>query len=206
MPEGAAEGTYALHARLAGWHKASGGTGPSLSYETKLDVVDEITSPKPGAGSGKGKRGADEGLHIAVIWRSPNTWEGWHNGVPGSVDEIAAETLAGQLEEYKPLASLGEEKIPTIVLNEEYAPFKTYISNRAKELTEKGVQDTRDRYAVGLRLGLLVLHEDWTKRAKSNQPVDADVELTAKQALGRSVLLMLPAFDALVREAGLSEA
>lgn len=205
VPEGSAEGTYRLTCRLLNWHKASGGMGPELSYTTKLEVVDEITAPRPGAGSKKGKSGSDEGPNVAVIWETPDTWQnGWHNGIPGSVEEIPAKVLAEKREEYAMLATRGETKVPTVVLNGHYAPYKRYIDVRAKELTEQGVNDTRDRYAVGLGLGLLLLNEENEKRAKEGkQAIDADVEVAGQQAVARSVLLMMPSFDALMKEAGL---
>jgi hypothetical protein len=202
VPEGAEEGEYELVARLADWDRAAGGIGSPLEYRTKLEVVDEVAGPNNKAGSGKGKKGSGEGVNVAVLWQNPEEHgDGWHNGVPGSVEMEAAEDLAAK-EEYAALASLGTQKIPTVILNKDYAPFKTYVSTRAKELTDKGVEDVKDRYAVGVGLGLLLLNEDFEK---SQEPVDSAVELTAKKAVARSVLLMMPAFDTLVKEAGLHE-
>jgi hypothetical protein len=207
VPEAAEEGSFELKAYLRDWHKASGGIGDPLDFTSKLEVVDEVNTPKGGSGKEKGSKGADEGGNVAVLWRNPESYgNGWHNDIPGTVDEIAASTLAQSVEEYKPLESRGDEKIPTIVLNEEYAPFKAYIASRARAIKEKGVDDTRDRYAVGLGLGLLVLHTDIEEREKKGkQPIEPDTELTAKQAVARSILLMMPAFDSLIREAGLDE-
>lgn len=205
VPEGAAEGDFKLIARLEDWHKASGGVGPALRYTTELVVVDEMPS-RNGAGPGAGGKGAGEGGQVAVLWRTPEEYgEGWNNATPGTVAEFEASTLADSREEYKDLAKLGSQPIPTIVLNETYAPFKGYISARAKELTEGGTQDASDRYAVGTGLGLLLLHEDLKQRRASKQPVDEDQVLVSKQAIARSVLLMMPAFDALAREAGVEE-
>lgn len=206
VPEGAGEGEYALVVRLVDWHKAAGGIGAAMEYRTKLEVVDELDSPNGGAGRKKGGKGAEEGANVAVLWQDPDEHgDGWHNGIPGEVEMVAAEDLAIR-EEYESLASLGSQKIPTIILNKDYAPFKSYLSARAKDLTEKGVEDTKDRYAVGLGLGLLLLNEDFEKQAeKSKEAVAPEVELTAKTAVARSVLLMMPAFDALMKEAGLSE-
>ena len=203
IPEGAAEGEFKLTARLEDWHKAGGGLGPALSYGTKLVVVDEMPS-RNGAGPKSGSKGAGEGGQVAVIWRTPEEYgDGWNNATPGTVDEIEASTLAAAREEYEDLAKLGSSLIPTIVLNSTYAPFKGYISARAKDLTEGGTQDASDRYAVGTGLGLLLLHEDLKRRKKtSKQSVDEDQVLVSKQAVARSVLLMMPAFDTLAREAG----
>ncbi len=204
VPEGAAEGEFKLLAHLKDWHKAAGGIGPALAYPTTLVVVDEMPSHN-GGGSGTGSKGAGEGSVVAVLWTNPEEYgNGWTNAVPGAVDEIEAATLAQSKEEYKELAKLGTQRIPTIVLNSTYAPFKGYISARAKDLTEGGAQDASDRYAVGTGLGLLLLHEDLKAREKaSKKPVDPEQVAVSKQAVARSVLLMMPAFDALARESGI---
>jgi hypothetical protein len=205
VPEGAAEGQYALKAHLRDWAKASGGLGAAMDYSTVLEVVDEISAPNTGAGTKKGSKGAGDGADVAVLWQNPEEYGGdWHNAVPGSIDMVPATTLA-EKEEYEVLGVLGDQEIPTIVLNKEYAPFKAYISTRAKDLGDKGVSDARDRYAVGVGFGLLLLDEDAKKKeSKSGKGLDPAEQLAAKKAVARSVLLMMPAFDTLIKEAGLS--
>lgn len=202
IPEGATEGHFRLTVHLRDWHKASGGMGPEMSYTTQIVVVDEMPSGN-GAGKSAGRRGAGDGGQVALLWTTPEKHgEDWNNSMPGGVEEIEATELAEQ-SEYKDLAKLGNRRIPTIVLNETYAPFKAYISARAKDLTAGGTEDASDRYAVGTGLGLLVLHEDLKRREKENEnPTDDSQVLVSKQAIARSVLLMMPAFDTLVREAG----
>jgi len=203
VPEGAAEGDFRLVAHLRDWHRSAGGIGPALFYPTALKVVDEMP-PRNGAGAGKGTKGAGDGGQVAVLWTTPDEYgEGWTNAVPGTVDEIEATTLASR-EEYKDLAKLGSQPVPTIILNKTYAPYKGYISARAKELTSGGAQNASDRYAVGTGLGLLLLHEDNKKRQKKNNNlVDPTQTLISTQAVARSVLLMMPDFDNLIRESGI---
>lgn len=207
VPEGATEGTYSLTAHVRDWERSSGGLGAPFSYSTVLEVVDENRPPKTGSGKGKGGKGAGGGPHVAVLWQTPDEYgSDWHNGVPGSIDKIAASTLAEKVEEYEPLKSMGEEQIPTIVLNKEYGPFKAYISARAKDLGERGVSEARDRYAVGVGFGLLLLDQEAGKKsAKSGRSIDPKEELGSKVAVARSVLLMMPAFDSLIKEAGLAQ-
>ena len=203
VPEGAVEGSFELNARLEDWHRASGGIGSSLKYPTELVVVDEMPT-RNGAGPKRGHKGAGDGGQVALLWSTPEKYgEGWNNATPGTVEEMEASALAEKKEEYKDLAKLGSQRIPTIVLNETYAPFKSYIAARAKDLTEGGTQDASDRYAVGTGLGLLLLHQNLTQREKaSKQPVDEEQVLVSRQAVARSVLLMMPAFDTLAREVG----
>jgi len=206
VPEGATEGEFTLTASLDGWHRASGGIGSTMSYTTALVVVDEMPG-RSGGGNGRGSSGAGEGGQVAVLWQTPEEYgNGWNNSVPGGVDEIEAATLASEREEYKELAKLGQQRIPTIVLNSTYSPYKAYIQMRAKELTDTGAQDASDRYAVGTGLGLLLLHEDLKARQqKSKKPVDDEQAAAARQAVARSVLLMMPAFDTLARAAGIED-
>ena len=151
-------------------------------------------------------KGAGEGGQVAVIWNTPTEQEGWNNATPGSVEDIKAETLAEARDEYKALAALGDQPIPTIVLNSDYAPYKGYITARAKELTAAGAHAASERYAVATGLGLLLLYEDMKKREKKEtKGIDDREVLGAKQAVARSVLLMMPDFDVLAREAGLVE-
>lgn len=207
VPEGATPGAFELGVRLADWERAAGGLGPTFEYTTQLEVVDEITPPKTGSGSGKGGKGAGDGASVALLWQDPQEFgEDWHNGVPGTIENVAAADLAASRDEYKDLAKLGDQQVPTIILNKEYSPFKRYISTRAKDLTtEKGVEDAKDRYAVGVGLGLLILREEGRIRADKSLPVlDEKAELAAKQAIARSVLVMMPAFDDVIKEAGLA--
>jgi hypothetical protein len=205
VPEGADEGDFELAATLEGWHRAAGGTGSKLSYATKLRIVDESSAVMPGPGQDGGKQGAEEGSMVALLWAKPDTWPGLHNGIPGIVDDVAAADLAAAAEEYKPLASRGQEKIATIVLNEEYAPLRRYIASRAQAVKAETVDRASERYAVGTGVGLLILREHQQERSKAGHTVDEDDDLHARQAIARSVLTMMPDFDSLIREAGIED-
>jgi hypothetical protein len=203
VPEGAAQGEFSLTASLGEWHKAAGGLGARMHYQTSLNVVDELP-PRKGPGTSNGSKGAGEGGYVAVIWGTDEHAAKWNNATPGTVEDIEAKTLAEARPEYKALAKLGEQPIPTIIMNPDYAPYKGYISARAKELTTAGTEEAKQRYAVGTGLGLLLLHVDMKKRQeKSKRPIDDEQVLSSQQAVARSVLLMMPAFDALAREAGI---
>lgn len=58
------------------------------------------------------------------MWKGTDDFEEWHPGVPGHVDEVEADVLAEQHEDYRELAGL-DVKVPTIFLNRDYAPLKS---------------------------------------------------------------------------------
>jgi hypothetical protein len=91
------------------------------------------------------------------------------------------------------------------VLNNEYGPYKTYIGARSRDLTDGGIDAKKQRYAIGTGLGLLYLNQQLEHRAKRGEAISEAFELDAKQAVARSVLTMMPAFDRLVIEAGVNE-
>ena len=97
---------------------------------------------------------------------------------------------------------LGDRKIPTIFLNRDYTPLKRYEAARGEQLTEGGIDRARDRYAVGVGLGLLLLDKEMKGR---EIPVSPEVELAAKQAAAQATLVMMSAYDRLAREAGVEE-
>lgn len=209
VPEGAEFGDFALEASVEDWSRAAGGLGAPLRFRTELTVVDEIPRSGSGGGNGPGNgtgngKGPDRGGLVGVIWNTieEQSGSGWDARVPGHVDQVPAKTLAENNSEYASLAMLGDVEVPTIFLNEEYAPYKQYISARARTLVQ--VDDPRDRYAVGTGLGLLFLDQEFKKKEKAGEPVDERVELDAKQAVARSVLTMMPAFDTLAKEAGVA--
>lgn len=73
--------------------------------------------------------------------------------MPGGVEEVPAKDIAAR-EEYKALAALGDTPVPTIYLNEEYAPLRRYVAGRQKDLaSDAGPERARNRYAVGVGSG-----------------------------------------------------
>jgi hypothetical protein len=207
VPDTLEPGTHLLEVVLDGWHKASGGLGPRLEHTTKLELVDEI----PGSGSGTGKpttsgtgtSGPGEGTNVALKWSSPDQQETWEKITVGEVEQIPAQVLAGAQLEYAELAGLGDVKIPTIVLNEEYPPFKKYLAGRNRDLTK--IERPKEQYAIGVGVALLLLDREVEARRTSSSgdvPDDGFVA-SAQRTAARAVLAVMPSFDALAKEAGL---
>lgn len=138
-----------------------------------------------------------------MVWSTTEEQENWSNGVPGHVDKVPATTLAETRPEYADLRSLGNAEVPTIFLNEDYGPLKQYVGARARDLTQRGVDDVRHRYAVGTGLGLLYLDQQFNKRIDKGEEISDEIFLDASQAVARSVLSTMPSYDMLLRETGI---
>jgi hypothetical protein len=111
--------------------------------------------------------------------------------------------MGGAKEEYKALAVLGETPVPTIYLNEDYAPLRRYVAGRQKDMaSEAGPERAKNRYAVGIGVGLVLLDQEAKKLAKAGRPIDEDALLACKRAAAQAALSVLPEFDQLAEEAG----
>ena len=80
--------------------------------------------------------------------------------------------------------------------------MKRYEAERAKKVLESTLDEARDRYAVGVGVGMLVLEERNRKLEKRGEKLPEDT-LTERQAVARAALALMPDFDKLVQEAGL---
>jgi hypothetical protein len=201
VPDEAATGSFTLKAEIDGWQRHSGGFGGHLVWQTKFDVIEqhEITERHPRRPKGQG---ADTGSDVAVIWEDCDR-DGWNPSVPGSFESVPAKDVAKR-EEYKELARLGDSPVPTIFLNEDYAPLRKYIAARQKVLTtEDGADRARNRYAVGIGVGLALLDQEHKKLAKAGKLVDEEILLGSKRAAAQAALTVLPEFDSLAKEAGI---
>jgi hypothetical protein len=203
LAEGAELGDFTLTAVLRGWQRAAGGIGPDLEWQTKLTVIEPRAEEERKRRRGDEKPDADGEL-VGLAWRGEDDFDQWHSGVPGHVEDVEAKLLAEEAEDYRELEKLGDAKVPTIFLNRDYTPLKRYEAARARDLTPKGLEDARDRYAVGAGLGLLLLERDF-KANTSDKAVPEMVELAAKQAAAQSTLVMMPQYDRLARATGVDE-
>lgn len=207
VPESAVPGTTEeLRLNLSNWHRASGGLGPTLSHTVKLELVTDL----PGRGNGSGKKGAgdqgaggpSQGNLVALQWSNPEAQSDWKRRTVGEVMAVAASDLAASDSEYSELASLGDQPVPTIVLNEHYPPLQTYLASRSKKLGE--LDRPREQYATGVGLDLLLLNQELERLQSKDLPTpDDDFVATAHEAAARAVLAIMPAFDDLAKEAGL---
>jgi hypothetical protein len=202
IPETADLGTFQLCAVIPPWSKSSGGLGPEFAWDTKVEVVDEPTVKPTGkkeSGDKKGTRGPGEGDLVALIWKSDEDEDGWSPNTVGVVEQVSARDLAEMRHEYAELADLDLD-VPTIILNRTFSPLKAYIQARAAELTEEGKEQSRDRYAVGVGVALLMLDADRRASEKKGKAVDEQMLESANRASARAVLSVLPEYDRLAKE------
>lgn len=201
IPDTAALGFYPLTVKVDDWLRTDGGVGAKLEWETKIEVVDEITRHRPPGGGSGGTGSAGSGTLVALKWTSHEDQDGeeWDKVMVGEVVEVAAEDLAED-PEYADLASLGDQLIPTVLLNREYTHFKSYIHGRVATSSESAVRQARDRYAVATGVALLVLHEELTRAEKRGDTPPRSWVKEAKQAAARGALSLLPEYDKLLHE------
>ena len=202
VPDTAELGDYLLTASLTGWSKSVGGIGADLVWETALTVVESVDDDEREKRRRESSSGdvPAAGGQPAVRWKRESDFEDWHGGIPGHVEDVPAAQLA-ETDEYKYLAKLGDQKISTIFLNEDYRPLKRYEQARP-ELTERGRDSARDRFAVGTGLALLLLHRE---TAKLDPPPSEAMQLAAKQAAAEATLVMMPQYDKLAQKAGIAD-
>ena len=181
VTDAAATGTYTLTARIADWLLSTGGLGPVLEWTTQLEVV---TERKPvgnghgnGGGTGNGHPKPTGGDLVPVFWQGTQDVDEWTNRVAGHIEEMAAADIATK-KGYEELATLGDARILTLFLNNDFTPFKKYIQARVGDTSEAGINAARDRYAVGVGTGMALLNRDLKKRRDRGESIADDVVAT----------------------------
>ncbi len=201
-------GTYELRLRLADWMKSSGGIGHTLEHTTKIELVEEIPGQGNGSGSGKPTHGTgtasgpSQGTNIALVWRGLPDQDSWTRTTVGEIIDTPAYVLAESNADYKDLAVLGEQNIPTVLLNADFTPLKQYLTGRNKQLDS--LTSPKERYSVGVGVGLLLLKASADQQAATD-PITDKVLAAAQNAIAKGVLAVMPAFDDLTKAAGLDD-
>lgn len=110
-----------------------------------------------------------------------------------------------EMKEYADLAKLGDTPIPTVWLNLDYSSLKEYERARVETLTDVGIDNARNRYAVGVGVGILESYLRIETLKATNGRLDPEVEsvmaITAARVAARATLAMMPEYDLLLREA-----
>lgn len=187
IPETAKLGEFTLTATVPQWISGAGGLAGPLTHETTLIVTDEPRTPPSTPTSSGGVQGS--GAEVALLWR--------HNlpaNEAGHLEHLAASALAND-PEYKDLAKLGEQPIPTIVLNENYTELKRYRESVRRKKGDAAVETAQGRYAAALGVGLLVMNADPTLESLSDEQRSA-----IGRAQARTALSLLPDFDLLMAQ------
>ena len=141
IPGSADLGNFSLEVTVPQWIKTSGAMGPEFRWTTGLEVADSLApkpSGQPAAGRRKGKSGPGDGSLVALMWERHDQVDGWKANTVGSLEMVDASQSLPSRPEYKHLAGLSEQ-IPTVILNETYAPLKSYIAARSKRILRKTV-------------------------------------------------------------------
>jgi xanthine/CO dehydrogenase XdhC/CoxF family maturation factor len=91
----------------------------------------------------------------------------------------------------------------TIYLNNDYAPFKRYLSARQRDLTSSKVSHAKNRYAVDVGVAMLVLENDRQRRLTRGETLDEGLLEVARDAAAQGALSILPYFDEITKQAGI---
>jgi hypothetical protein len=206
-PEDASLGTYELRAALS-WMKRAGGF-TTLGWPIKVKLVKEHAVRK--ADGGKKKRQRGEGGDVALVWDRPNENNEWGEDVVGELQEMKGDDLAKlRPEEYADLDGM-QEKVATIVLNEEFPGLKSYLGAGAHQIGDAWITARKERYAlaVGVTVARLTLqedelrrkHTDWERqhngREEPPRPMDEKQMVRALQQHAAGVLVVLPSGEQL---------
>lgn len=187
IPENVKLGSYTLTARIPEWMSRTGGLSGPLVHETTLVITDEPpTPPRDPANTGAA---SGSGAEVALQWRANIAANN-----AGFVEDVEAQALAAD-SEYADLAKLGDQKIPTIVLNENFSELRKYVSGMRSRKGDQAVEDARGRYAAGVGVGLLVMHSD-----EALKELGEEQRAAISRAQARTALSLLPDFDKLMAQ------
>lgn len=203
VPSEAETDIFEIEVSLIDWLKATGGIGEPLFCTTEFEIVPNGTLRRQGSGEQPGTGGGQEGNLVPLLWKSHEERDDWDKTTVGDVELVPAAYLAEAATEYAELSRLGDQDIPTLILNQHYYGLKRYLGARAPNLTDDGLRQARDRYAVGVGVGLCLLYKESEKGRLLGTPPPEEWLKASKEALARSTLSMMPAFDELAREAGI---
>ena len=187
IPETARLGEFTLTAAVPQWASGAGGLAGPLTHEVTLIVTDEPRTP-PRTPTNPGGAQAS-GAEVALLWRNnlaPNE--------AGHLEHLAANAVAED-PEYKDLAKLGEQPIPTIMLNENYTELKKYREGMRRKKGDAAVEAAQGRYAAAVGVGLLVMDADKTLEGLSDEQ-----RVAIGRVQVRTALSLLPDFDLLMAQ------
>jgi hypothetical protein len=215
-PADMAEGVRELEIALE-WLRPRGGMG-RITWPLRVCVVEKLPEPGPRPVSTGGTLATSENGEIALIWVKGGGDMNWGDDVVGELQEIRGSDLATQNESYGDLKNV-EDLIPTIVLNDDFGDWAAYKRSVARRISDTGLESRRERYALGVGVGVANLamrerevrkkHEAWQARQNGNQEPSRSLDSVQQQrALGegaRGVVALMPDFDALLGDLGDSD-
>lgn len=211
-PVGMGEGQIEAEVALT-WLRKNGGLG-RMTWPISVNVVSKIEpksapSPKPPKG---GQAPTKDGGDVAFIWVNGHD-QGWQDNVVGELQDIEGDVLASEREVYADLKGV-KDKVPTIVLNKDFADWAAYRRTIAKGASDATLDTRNERY--GLAIGIIVAnmtleerklakkHDAWeAKQNGSEEPPKAMSPEQMQRALAeaaRGVVALMPDFDALTAE------
>ncbi len=199
------------------WLRSSGGVG-TLHWPIEVRLVAERAKQAPKQPPPNDKAKQVEGARrsvIALVWNhlEQNRASGWTEETAGDLQRITGKVLGETYPDtYEHLKDV-ESEIPTIVLNEEFAPWSGYKRGSAIK-GDVALNLRRERYgiALGVAIANLWVQEEtiakrytrWQANGSGGEgPEIALTETQKRRAVGqaaRGILALLPDFDYLTAE------
>lgn len=202
IPDGYDETSFELTLAMRNWARLAGGMGPDIEHTFTVSLVEQIA----GTGTGDGRKptgstdsgGSGRGANAVVLWVNGADRD-WQPTYVGELDRVPAADVASLRSEFADLSSLGSHEIDCITLNSDYHPLVRYLTGRAETLTQASIDLTRNRYAVGVGVEMLVFADEEQKLDKQGRQLGDEARSAASRAAARGVLAVLPEFDRLAQ-------
>lgn len=209
---GMGEGPIEVDVALT-WIRTNGGLG-RMTWPMTINVVSKIEPmpPRPSNPAKGGQEPTKDGGDVAFIWVTGHEYD-WEDNIVGELRDIEGDLLASEREVYADLKGV-KDKIPTIILNKDFADWAAYKRTIAKGASDATLETRNERY--GLAIGIIVANTTLEERklakkfeaweAKQNGTEQPSKPMTPEQMqralaeAARGVVALMPDFDALTAE------
>lgn len=200
VPAESEPGAYKLNFRMR-WQDESE-REISLEWESKIEIVTEIkTTPH----KRKKRKPTDRG-NVAFVWSrtGEQTENHWTDDTAGDLQYLSGNVLAEQNPKlYGDLR--GIEKVPTVVLNEDFTDWANYRQRIVSKRGDKNVDLRTNKYgvAVGSAVATICGREHTFEKQRDSgkdvpEPMSEEQQQRAVCAAARTALVLLPDLDLVV--------
>ncbi len=176
VPKDTPEGDYKVEI-VTSWLNRGSSIEQELSWPLSVTVLSERAEKPPPVAAGK---------MPVVVWDSKATAE-----VVGEVvDSYTGSEIAAMYSEAAWAAGAGDRRVLAIILNEKYKPWEKWLE-KASQASSGAVTRYRNRYVVGVSVGLAEVYGVGRDSTDPLQALDEPTRLRASQVVGNAVIASL---------------